>query len=126
MCPGRSSLATSAHPFGKRIVEALAGQVYGMELDIAHGYRGWAYCKAARAIKRFDAGLVYRQMGRKGLESIENNQSRPEGKIGQMATAKLATWPMGVRNSWDLGGVCRLESKNEGERKWNPFAIAAK
>ena len=72
MCPGRSTPATSERSFSKRIVEALADQVYGMELDIAHGHRGWAYCKAAWATKDLNVVLVYRQMGRKGLESIEN------------------------------------------------------
>jgi DNA polymerase/3'-5' exonuclease PolX len=34
----------------------------------------WAYRKAAWAIQDLeqDVGLIYRQMGRKGLESIEN------------------------------------------------------
>jgi len=34
----------------------------------------WAYRKAAWAIEDLeqDLGLIYRQMGRKGLESIEN------------------------------------------------------
>ena len=52
-----------------------AGQpVYAMELDGAPGQRVWAYRKAAWAIEDLeqDIGLVYRQMGRKGLQSIEN------------------------------------------------------
>jgi DNA repair photolyase len=58
----------------KRIVEALANECYWMELDNAPGQRVWAYRKAAWAIEDLeqDMGLVYRQMGRKGLESIEN------------------------------------------------------
>jgi DNA repair photolyase len=58
----------------KRIVEALANQCYWMELDNALGQRVWAYRKAAWAIEDLeqDVGLIYRQMGRKGLESIEN------------------------------------------------------
>jgi len=58
----------------KRIVEALANQGYAMELDNAPGQRVWAYRKAAWAIEDLeqDVGLIYRQMGRKGLESIEN------------------------------------------------------
>jgi hypothetical protein len=52
----------------KRIVEALANQVYAMELDNAPGQRVWAYRKAAWAIEDLeqDVGLIYRQMGRKG------------------------------------------------------------
>ena len=58
----------------KRIVEALANQCYWLELDNAPGQRVWAYRKAAWAIEDLeqDVGLIYRQMGRKGLESIEN------------------------------------------------------
>ena len=58
----------------KRIVEALADQCYWMELEQASNQRAWAYRKAAWAIEDLeqDVGLVYRQMGRKGLEAIEN------------------------------------------------------
>ena len=68
----------------KRIVEALArgGQCYWMELDNAPGQRVWADRKAAWAIDDLpalagrpgeqDAGLIYGQLGRKGLESIDN------------------------------------------------------
>jgi len=58
----------------KRIVEALANQCYWMELDNAPGQRVWAYRKAAWAIEDLeqDVGLIYQQMGRKGLESIGN------------------------------------------------------
>jgi DNA polymerase/3'-5' exonuclease PolX len=58
----------------KRIVEALANQLYYMELNGEPGRRVWAHRKAAWAIEDLDqdVGLIYRQMGRKGLESIEN------------------------------------------------------
>ena len=58
----------------KRVVEALANQVYAMELDNASSQRIWAYRKAAWAIEDTpqDLGLIYRAMGCKGLESIEN------------------------------------------------------
>ena len=58
----------------KRVVEALANQCYWQELDNAPGQRVWAYRKAAWAIEDLeqDVGLIYRQMGRKGLEGIEN------------------------------------------------------
>ncbi len=58
----------------KRIVEALANRVYDMELQDEPSRRVWAYRKAAWAIEdtEQDLGLIYRQMGRKGLESIEN------------------------------------------------------
>jgi Helix-hairpin-helix domain len=58
----------------KRIVEVLADQCYWMDLENASSQRVWAYRKAAWAIEDLeqDIGLVYRQMGRKGLEAIEN------------------------------------------------------
>jgi len=58
----------------KRVVEALANQVYYMELNGEPAHRVWAYRKAAWAIEdtEQDLGLIYRQMGRKGLDSIEN------------------------------------------------------
>jgi DNA repair photolyase len=58
----------------KRVVEALAGEIYTMELQGASSQRVWAYRKAAWAIEDTpqELGLIYRTMGRKGLESIEN------------------------------------------------------
>jgi len=56
----------------QRVVEALANKLYDMELDDQPGHRLWAYRKAAWAIEDLeqDIGLVYRTLGRKGLESI--------------------------------------------------------
>jgi DNA repair photolyase len=58
----------------KRIVEALANELYYMELNGEPSRRVWAYRKAAWAIEDTpqDLGLIYRQMGVKGLEGIEN------------------------------------------------------
>jgi len=72
----------------KRIVEALANQVYAMELENAPGQRIWAYRKAAWAIEDLEqnVGLIYRQMGRKGLESIENVGPR----LGEVIEGLLA------------------------------------
>ena len=58
----------------KRIVEALANQVYGMELHGESSQRVWAYRKAAWAIEDLEQeiGLVYRTMGLKGLQSIRD------------------------------------------------------
>jgi DNA repair photolyase len=58
----------------KRVVEALANECYWMELRGEPQHRIWAYRKAAWAIEdtEQDLGLIYRAMGRKGLESIEN------------------------------------------------------
>jgi DNA repair photolyase len=58
----------------KRVVEALAKELYDMELRGEANQRLWAYRKAAWAIEDTpqDLGLIYRQMGVKGLEGIEN------------------------------------------------------
>jgi hypothetical protein len=58
----------------KRVVEALANECYNMELDNVPQQRVWAYRKAAWAIEdtEQDLGLIYRTMGVKGLEGIEN------------------------------------------------------
>jgi DNA polymerase/3'-5' exonuclease PolX len=58
----------------KRIVESLANEPYYMELNGEPSRRVWAYRKAAWAIEDTpqDLGLIYRSMGRKGLESIKN------------------------------------------------------
>ena len=54
-----------------------------MDLDNAPGQRVWAYRKAAWAIEdlEVDVCLVYRQMGRKGLESIADVGPRLAGLI---------------------------------------------
>jgi hypothetical protein len=76
----------------KRIVETLADQVYAMELDNALGHRVWAYRKAAWAIEDLepDVAVIYRQMGRKGLESIENVGPRLVGVIEDLLNTLLA------------------------------------
>jgi len=58
----------------KRVVEALANEVYGMELNGESDQRVWAYRKVAWAIEDLeqDIGLLYRTMGLKGLQSIPN------------------------------------------------------
>jgi DNA repair photolyase len=74
----------------KRIVEALANEVYDMELHGEPQERVWAYRKAAWAIEDTpqDLGLIYRQMGRKGLESIENVGP----KLAQVVEALIRQW----------------------------------
>jgi DNA repair photolyase len=56
----------------KQIVQMLSDKTYNMELDGDPEYRIWSYRKAAWAVEDMeqDIGLVYAQMGRKGLESI--------------------------------------------------------
>lgn len=58
----------------KRIVEALASQIYTWELAGESAHHIWAYRKAAWAIEDMeqDIGLVYQMMGLKGLQSIQN------------------------------------------------------
>jgi hypothetical protein len=67
----------------KLVVEALADQVYYMELAGEPAHRVWAYRKAAWAIEDTpqDLGSIYRTMGLKGLESIENMGPRLAGVV---------------------------------------------
>jgi DNA repair photolyase len=56
----------------KRIVEALANRSYEDELEGRPSHRVWVYRKAAWGIEDLeqDAGLIYDQMGARGLEAI--------------------------------------------------------
>jgi DNA repair photolyase len=80
----------------KRIVEALAKQVYDMELRGEPQQRVWAYRKAAWAIEdtQQDLGLIYRQMGVKGLEGIENVGPRL-AKVVQDLLDERSAGPLG-------------------------------
>jgi DNA polymerase/3'-5' exonuclease PolX len=61
-----------------------------VEHDSAPGQRVWAYRKAAWAVEdlEVDIGLLYRQMGRKGLESIENVGPR----LAEVVEKLLCEW----------------------------------
>jgi hypothetical protein len=74
----------------KRIAEALANQLYYMELSGEPSRRVWAYRKAAWAIEDTpqDLGLIYSQMGVKGLEGIENVGP----KLAQVVEALIRQW----------------------------------
>jgi hypothetical protein len=67
----------------KPVVEALANEPYYMELNGEPSRRVWAYRKAAWAIEYTpqDLGLIYRQMGVKGLECIDNLGPKMAGII---------------------------------------------
>ena len=56
----------------KRVVERLANQAYALELESAPAHRVWACRKAAWAIEDLeqDLGLVSRELGLRGLQSI--------------------------------------------------------
>ncbi len=70
----------------KRLVEKLAVQLYDMELNGQPAPRVWAYRKAAWAIEDLpqDIGLVYRQLGQKGLESIPNVGPRLAKEVAKL------------------------------------------
>jgi DNA repair photolyase len=74
----------------KRVVEALASEVYDMELRGEAIHRVWAYRKAAWAIEDTpqDLGLIYRQMGVKGLEGIESVGP----KLAQVVESLIRQW----------------------------------
>jgi len=88
----RPIIAGDGRTLNKRIVEALANQGYEMELDNAPGQRVWAYRKAAWAIEDLeqDIGLVYRSLGRKGLESMENVGPRLAVVVEELLNEVLA------------------------------------
>lgn len=67
----------------KRVVEALANQVYTLEINQQPQSQIWAYRKAAWAVEDLeqDIGLVYTQMGVKGLVSIPDIGPRLAGEI---------------------------------------------
>ena len=58
----------------KRVVEILADKLYELDLERAHKSRRWDYRKAAWAVEDLqqDIKLVYKTMGLKGLEGVEN------------------------------------------------------
>lgn len=58
----------------KHIVEYLADRAYELDIMGASSYRGWAYRKAAWSLEDVeqDIGLIYDQLGLKGIESIKD------------------------------------------------------
>jgi DNA repair photolyase len=62
------------HALNKRVVETLALQLCDLELQNAPSWQQWATRKAAWAIEDLEQelGLVYRSLGLKGLESIQD------------------------------------------------------
>jgi DNA repair photolyase len=70
----RPIIPSDKRALNKRIVEVLAERLYHLELENAPGNRIWPYRKAAWAVEDLeqDIGLVYRTMGLRGLQSIEN------------------------------------------------------
>jgi hypothetical protein len=73
----------------KRIVEAFANRLYLMELNGEPNQRLWAYRKAAWAIEdtEQDIRLIYRTMGLKGLQSIQNVGPRLALEVEQLIKA---------------------------------------
>jgi DNA repair photolyase len=90
----RPIIPSDKRALNKRIVEVLAQRLYHLELENAPGYRIWPYRKAAWAIEDLeqDVGLVYRTMGRKGLESIPNVGPRMAQVVEELL-AELSAHP---------------------------------
>jgi DNA repair photolyase len=67
----------------KRIVEKVAYKLHLLELENTTLSQIWAYRKAAWAVEDLeqDVGLVYRSLGRKGLESIPGVTQQLAGEI---------------------------------------------
>jgi hypothetical protein len=69
----RPILPGEKRALNKQAAELLADRTYTMELEGEDSARIWPYRKAAWAVEELeqDIGLVYRQMGLKGLQSIQ-------------------------------------------------------
>ncbi|MDK2981622.1 MAG: hypothetical protein PWQ55_1969 [Chloroflexota bacterium] len=69
----RPILAGEKRALNKQAAELLADRTYSMELDGEEAARIWPYRKAAWAVEELpqDLGLVYSQLGLKGLQSIQ-------------------------------------------------------
>jgi DNA repair photolyase len=69
----RPILPGEKRALNKQAAELLADRTYEMELDRMDAEHIWPYRKAAWAVEELeqDIGLVYRQMGLKGLQSIQ-------------------------------------------------------
>ncbi|BBB49723.1 radical SAM protein [Pelolinea submarina] len=69
----RPILPGEKRALNKQAAELLADRTYEMELDGMDAARIWPYRKAAWAVEELeqDIGLVYSQMGLKGLQSIQ-------------------------------------------------------
>jgi DNA repair photolyase len=74
----------------KRIVEVLVYKLHLLELENAATSQIWAYRKAAWAVEDVeqDVGLVYRSLGRKGLESIPGINPSLAGEIEALIDVK--------------------------------------
>jgi DNA repair photolyase len=70
----RPIIAGDKFATNKRIVEILANTLYDLELDNAPKSRLWDYRKAAWAVEdlKQDIKLIYKTMGLKGIEGVEN------------------------------------------------------
>jgi DNA repair photolyase len=68
----RPIISGEKRELNKRIVEALVYKLHLLELETVTPSQIWAYRKAAWAVEDLeqDVGLVYRSLGRKGLQSI--------------------------------------------------------
>jgi DNA polymerase/3'-5' exonuclease PolX len=100
----RSLIPGDKRAFNKEVVEALAREVYDMELRGESNQRIWAYRKAAWAIEDMekDVGLIYRTMGRKGLESIENVGPSLVGAIEDLIQGSASSESLGLRSRTEL------------------------
>jgi DNA repair photolyase len=70
----RPILPGEKRALNKRVAEKLADRTYTMELDGEESVRIWPYRKAAWAVEELEQniGLVYQQLGLKGLQSIQH------------------------------------------------------
>jgi len=82
----------------KRVAEHLANAAYAIDLEGGPSSKTWAYRKAAWAVDDLeqDVGLLYRTMGRKGLESVEGVWPRLVLEVEELVSAEEAAQGRGL------------------------------
>jgi DNA polymerase/3'-5' exonuclease PolX len=78
----RPIFAGEKRALNKQVVEILADKLYTMELENTPAHKMWPVRRAAWSLEDLqqNIGLVYKQMGLKGLESIQHI-GPPFGKL---------------------------------------------
>ena len=97
----RPIIAGDGRSLNKRVVEALASQIYTMELDGEPSQSVWAYRKAAWAIEDLpqNIGLIYDTLGLKGLQSIPDVGPGLAAEIERLVAVLRPAMPCTAENA---------------------------